>query len=330
MGWYAQRACDGLRIRADTTWVGYAASLLLIIGATDVAFAIDRARTETGVDKAVDSLGVSGEGVIVAILDRGIDWESNDFRNEDGSTRIAYIFDLSDDSGAQDPDNDYGRGTVYTRQEIDHALSTGARLATRDGSGHGTTSTGIPAGNGRNSTGARVPRHRAKGHDHLGEGHGRCPCARGRTGRARLLRGRSGSLQPRWISWWTRHRNCPCRWSCCSISDRSADRPTAQAPSVARSTRPSAPNIPAWSSLPGPGDDGIPSHTQNRAAGDVPEGGAVDLRFELDTGEADLQVWYDRDQELAVSIETPDGTFGPYPATRFYSTGTGFQGLAPS
>ena len=66
-------------------------------------------RTETGVDKAVEALGVSGEGVIVGIMDRGIDWKSNDFRNGDGSTRIAFIFDLSDDSGAGDPSNSYGR-----------------------------------------------------------------------------------------------------------------------------------------------------------------------------------------------------------------------------
>ena len=65
------------------------------------------------------ALGASGAGVIVAILDRGIDWESNDLRNDDGTTRIAYIFDLSDDSGAADPRNVYRRGTIYTTRQID-------------------------------------------------------------------------------------------------------------------------------------------------------------------------------------------------------------------
>ena len=160
-----QAANCGSRIRAGATCVGYAIAFCLTIGAGDAAFAIDRVRAETGVDKAVASLGVSGEGVIVAILDRGIDWESNDFRNDDGTTRIAYIFDLSDDSGARDPDNAYGRGTVYSRQQIDHALSTDATLATRDAVGHGTTTTGIAAGNGRNSadpsTGVSHPRPRS-------------------------------------------------------------------------------------------------------------------------------------------------------------------------
>lgn len=106
-------------------------ALLLIFGSGGVGLALDRVRAETGVDKAVAALGVSGAGVIVAIMDRGIDWESNGFRNNDGTTRIAYIFDLSDDSRTRDPDNAYGRGTIYTREQIDRALAAGNMLATR-------------------------------------------------------------------------------------------------------------------------------------------------------------------------------------------------------
>src|SRR5258708_6378937 len=53
--------------------------------------ALDRVRPETRVDEAVSRYGVSGKGVIFAMLDRGIDWQNNDFRNNDGTTRIAYI-----------------------------------------------------------------------------------------------------------------------------------------------------------------------------------------------------------------------------------------------
>lgn len=127
----------------------------MIVGAGGVGLASDRVRVETGVDRAVAALGVSGEGVIVAIMDRGIDWESNDFRNEDGTTRIAYIFDLFDDSGADAPDNPYGRGTIYTREQINHALFGGPRLATQDSEGHGVATTGLAAGNGRNSPGRK-------------------------------------------------------------------------------------------------------------------------------------------------------------------------------
>src|SRR3982074_1717602 len=52
--------------------------------------AMDMARVETGVDAAVSRFGVSGQGVIVALLDRGIDWKNDDFRNDDGTTRIKW------------------------------------------------------------------------------------------------------------------------------------------------------------------------------------------------------------------------------------------------
>src|SRR6185369_12489663 len=81
---------------------------------------------------------------------RGIDWKNADFRNADGTTRIAYAFDLSDDSGAAAPGNPYGKGTIYTRARIAAALSGGASIPFRDAVGHGTTTAGIPTGNGRN------------------------------------------------------------------------------------------------------------------------------------------------------------------------------------
>ena len=110
---------------------------------------LDKVRKETRVDDAISAYGVTGKNVIIAMLDRGIDYEHMDFRNPDGTTRIAYIFDLTDDSGSMDPSNSYGAGTIYTRDQINLALSNGTRLATRDAVGHGTTSTGLAAGNGQ-------------------------------------------------------------------------------------------------------------------------------------------------------------------------------------
>ncbi|MEM7786430.1 MAG: S8 family peptidase [Bacteroidota bacterium] len=122
--------------------------LLAARGALD-----DRVRAETGVDRVHSELGLRGEGVIVAILDRGIDVEHPDVRNDDGSTRIRFIYDLSDNRGAGDADNPTGVGTVYTRAEIDAALSAGTRLPHRDAVGHGTTTAGLAAGDGSASAG---------------------------------------------------------------------------------------------------------------------------------------------------------------------------------
>jgi hypothetical protein len=125
-------------------------SLALIVSAllhTDLR-AMNEVRSITHANAAVAQFGVTGRGVAVGILDRGIDWENEDFRNEDGTTRIAAILDLSDDSGAAS--NPYRIGTLYTREQIDAALASGTPLATRDAVGHGTTTTGIMASNGRN------------------------------------------------------------------------------------------------------------------------------------------------------------------------------------
>ncbi len=51
--------------------------------------------SETGAAEAVAKFGITGKGVIVAILDRGIDYTLKDFRNADGTTRIKYMLDMS-------------------------------------------------------------------------------------------------------------------------------------------------------------------------------------------------------------------------------------------
>jgi len=108
---------------------------------------------ETRVDQVWDEYGLSGDGVIIAILDRGIDYEHMDFRNPDGSTRILYIYDMYDQTGANAPGNTYGVGTIFSETDINTALTSGNRLPTRDAVGHGTPTAGIAGGNGRASNG---------------------------------------------------------------------------------------------------------------------------------------------------------------------------------
>jgi hypothetical protein len=116
---------------------------------------MDLARVETGVDKVVEEFNLTGRGVLVATIDRGIDWQNDDFRNEDGSTRIEWMFDLTDDQGKRGRLNPFGVGTVYDKNQINRALSNGSQLAFRDAVGHGTTTAGIACGSGRNSPSRR-------------------------------------------------------------------------------------------------------------------------------------------------------------------------------
>ena len=90
--------------------------------------------------------GLTGKGVLVAVIDSGIDYFHPDFRNPDGTTRIGLLAD-------QDRDR------IYTREEINTALETGSRTSalalvpSTDPSGHGTAVAAIAAGNGREGNG---------------------------------------------------------------------------------------------------------------------------------------------------------------------------------
>lgn len=126
---------------------------LLFLGITPL-FAQDQALfDEIRLTETVTDYGLTGRGTIVAVFDRGIDYRHPDFIKEDGSSRILYLLDLLDDTGANDADNPIGKGTVYTQAEINQALESNTLLPTRDASGHGTPTAGIAAGNGRGSEG---------------------------------------------------------------------------------------------------------------------------------------------------------------------------------
>lgn len=99
--------------------------------------------------------GLTGRGVLVGIVDSGIDFFHPDFRTEDGSSRILSLWDQSIPGN---PPEGYVIGTEYTKEEINKALALGEiqgrRLVpSRDYTGHGTAVLGIAAGNGRASGG---------------------------------------------------------------------------------------------------------------------------------------------------------------------------------
>lgn len=113
------------------------------------AFADDVTRVETRADLAAQRYGVTGAGVVVAILDRGIDWRHPDFIKPDGTTRIKYLLDMTGPTYYYCDDPARPVSVEYTEAQINAALFGGPPINSRDAVGHGTVSAGIAAGNGR-------------------------------------------------------------------------------------------------------------------------------------------------------------------------------------
>lgn len=124
-------------------------------------FQVANGRRVSCIDAVQDTrFALFGQGILVAVIDSGIDYENADFRNEDGSTRIRYLWDQSlVPAEGRVPPEGYSIGAEYTAAQIDEALRQPSIQERRrlvpsmDTSGHGTAVAGVAAGNGRNSNG---------------------------------------------------------------------------------------------------------------------------------------------------------------------------------
>lgn len=71
---------------------------------------------------------LTGENVIIAVLDSGIDYFLPEFRDADGQTRILAIWDqtgMPDEEQGRLPPPGYREGVLYTREMINEALALG-------------------------------------------------------------------------------------------------------------------------------------------------------------------------------------------------------------
>jgi minor extracellular serine protease Vpr len=293
---------------------------LPLIGAALLAFPLvtlhpmDQARVETRVDEAVRKFGVSGKDVLVAIFDRGIDWKNNDFRNADGTTRIEGILDFSDNTGANDSRNKYKRGTLYSKQQINGALTGGTPLAHRDAVGHGTTTTGIAAGNGRDSRDWQF--------------RGVAPKAR--IFAVKIVGGAPAhDDQPVEAPYYS--GDVDIRLSIDAALDKAAELsiPVVMLPNIGSVAGPmdgSSITAKKVDASVGPGKAGRVFITgssddgglDNHAAATLGQGQTLSLEVEkLDTGSLRLELWYPDTDRYDVTIQTPRGSIGPYvsPAT---------------
>src|SRR2546422_821345 len=105
-----------------------------------------------GADQAAAIYRTRGDGVLVGDVDSGVDWHHADFRNQDGTTRIRYLWDQTTSCSAgvgSVPPPPFDFGCQYTESEINAALAGGPSFTFTDVDGHGTHVLGIAGGNGR-------------------------------------------------------------------------------------------------------------------------------------------------------------------------------------
>ena len=270
---------------------------------------MDLVRIETRTNEAVTEFKVEGTNVLIAILDRGIDWMNPDFRNDDGTTRIECIFDLTDESGANSPGNPYRVGTIYTKHQINAAIRGGPPLRTRDAVGHGSATAGIACGNGRNLPDRKyrgiAPKAGIIAVKLVSDG---APAHDSESAEEPFYRRALIPIAIDFVRDKARELGRPCVML---LNMGSQGGPSDGTSDLCRKIDQTVgPRKPGLIFVSGPGDDG---GMPNRAAGQVHQNETVDLEIEKGAEPPlDLDLWYSGGDRLDVTIRTPRATFGLY------------------
>jgi subtilisin family serine protease len=106
----------------------------------------------------------TGKGVVVGIIDTGLDVGHPDFLDASGKTRVAWMLDMTQAAAGMHPDLEKEYGcldpmqspcAIFERSDLDDLIAHPSKLLPKDVVGHGTHVASIAAGNGGGGAAAR-------------------------------------------------------------------------------------------------------------------------------------------------------------------------------
>jgi subtilisin family serine protease len=117
---------------------------------------LDRADRWTGASTFRNATGLTGQGVVIGIVDTGVDVTHADLRDRDGKSRVRYLIDFSRPPAGKQPDleEEYdctsdAECAIFSNADLDELLSNDVPGdEPRDTFGHGTHVASLAAGNG--------------------------------------------------------------------------------------------------------------------------------------------------------------------------------------
>lgn len=96
--------------------------------------------SRTGISRFKNTNGLTGKGTIIGIIDSGIDYNLDVFKDEQGNSKILYYWDQSFPGN---PPEGFTHGTLYTNEDINKAIRREINIPISPTSTHGTHVAGI-------------------------------------------------------------------------------------------------------------------------------------------------------------------------------------------
>lgn len=283
----------------------------------NVRITLDESVPETRVPwKVPPGFSGKGTGVIIAVIDTGIDIFHESFRKPGNKTRILELWDQSATVGGSAPPAGFAQiGRVYNAAQIEAALAAGPdatpAFGSVDSNGHGTHVAGIAAGNGSQDDRCSFP----------GRYVGVAPEADLVIVKAIALPAGSSSDTRDALRWCaqagSRHGNKPVVINCSFGSDLGAhDGNDYHDVSVDRILRPTGNPVPAGlavvASAGNEGDGDTHESGTLQAAGQPGATKTISFYMPANSSDADpIAIWYDAAGTFTVQVTAPVSTAFP-------------------